>query len=225
MMAHPCRGITSSLWLAQIDVSQLSNETNMNPMTTITRTTNETDILLMLDLHGQGKTQIDTGIGFFDHMLTLFASHGLFDLTVEATGDLHIDEHHTVEDVGICLGRTIAQGLGDRHGIVRTAHSYVPMDESLALVAIDLSGRPYTIFQADWHTSRIGGLGTDLIAHFFESLTIHAAMNLHARVLYGDNDHHQCEALFKAFGRALDGATRLDERRQGVPSTKGTLTA
>lgn len=191
----------------------------------ITRTTNETDITLAFKLNGRGQAQVDTGIGFFDHMLTLFAGHGLFDLTVQAKGDLHIDEHHTVEDVGICLGRAIAQGLGDRSGIVRTAHAYVPMDESLARVVVDLGGRPYCVFQAEWHTPRIGGLGTDLIGHFFESVAIHAAMNLHARVLYGGNDHHQCEALYKAFGRALAAASRQDPRRQGVPSTKGTLTA
>lgn len=194
-------------------------------MTTITRTTNETQITLSLDLNGSGQARIDTGIGFFDHMLTLFASHGLFDLAVAAKGDLYIDEHHTVEDVGICLGRAISQELGDRSGLVRTAHSYVPMDETLARVVLDLSGRPYCVFQADWHTPRIGGLGTDLIGHFFESVAIHAGMNLHAQVLYGRNDHHQCEALFKAFARALDAATRVDPRRRGVPSTKGTLTA
>jgi len=193
-------------------------------MITVSRTTNETEITLGLDLNGSGHAQVNTGIGFFDHMLTLFASHGLFDLTLTAKGDLHIDEHHTVEDVGICLGRAITQGLGDRTGIVRTAHSYVPMDEALGFVAIDLSGRPYCVFEAEWHTPRIGGLGTDLIGHFFESVAIHGGMNLHARVLYGRNDHHQCEALFKALGRALDAATRQDPRRQGVPSTKGTLT-
>jgi len=194
-------------------------------MITITRKTNETDVELSLELNGSGRAQIDTGVGFFDHMLTLFAHHGLFDLTVAARGDLHVDEHHTVEDVGICLGKAIARGLGDRSGIVRTAHSYVPMDESLARVVIDLGGRPYCVFEADWHTPRIGGLGTDLIGHFFESVAIHAGMNLHARVEYGRNDHHQCESLFKAFGRALDAASRPDPRRQGVPSTKGTLTA
>ncbi len=193
--------------------------------TIITRVTRETNITLSLDLDGSGRAQIETGIGFFDHMLALFASHGLFNLAVSAQGDLHVDEHHTVEDVGICLGKAISQGLGDRSGIVRTAHSYVPMDETLALVAVDLGGRPYCVFEATWHTPRIGGLGTDLIGHFFESVAIHAAMNLHARVLYGRNDHHQCEALFKAFARALDAATRHDPRRAGVPSTKGTLTA
>jgi imidazoleglycerol-phosphate dehydratase len=194
-------------------------------MPTITRKTNETDITLSFELNGSGRAQIDTGVGFFDHMLTLFAHHGLFDLTVTARGDLHVDEHHMVEDVGICLGKAIAQGLGDRSGIVRTAHSFVPMDESLARVVIDLGGRPYCVFEAEWQTPRIGGLGTDLIGHFFESVAFHAGMNLHARVEYGRNDHHQCEALFKAFGRALDAASRPDPRRRGVPSTKGTLTA
>jgi imidazoleglycerol-phosphate dehydratase len=194
-------------------------------MPTITRTTRETAITLHFELEGRGHTQIATGVGFFDHMLTLFAVHGLFDLTVQAQGDLHVDEHHTVEDVGICLGRAIAQALGDRSGIVRTAHSYVPMDEALAFVAVDLGGRPYCVFEATWHTPRLGGLGTDLIGHFFETVATHAAMNLHARVLYGRNDHHQCEALFKALGRSLDAASRQDPRRLGVPSSKGTLTA
>ncbi len=193
-------------------------------MVTITRTTKETDITLGFELNGSGKAEVNSGIGFLDHMLVLFAGHGLFDLTLAARGDLHIDEHHTVEDVGICLGRAIAQALGDRSGIVRTAHSYMPMDEALGFVAIDLSGRPYCVFEAAWHTPRMGGLGTDLVGHFFESVAVHGAMNLHARILYGRNDHHQCEALFKAFGRALDAATRQDPRRQGVPSTKGTLT-
>ncbi len=194
------------------------------PPVTIQRQTRETDIILTLNLYGSGQAQIDTGIGFFDHMLTLFAHHGLFDLQITARGDLHVDEHHTVEDVGICLGKAIHQSLGSRAGIARVGSSYVPMDEALARVVIDLSGRPYTIFQAQWHTPRIGGLGTDLIGHFFESVATHAAMNLHAQVLYGRNDHHQCEALFKALARALDAATQQDPRRQGIPSTKGTLT-
>ena len=194
-------------------------------MPTITRKTNETDITLTFELNGSGRARVDTGIGFFDHMLILFAHHGLFDLTVTARGDLHVDEQHTVEDVGICLGKAIARSLGDRSGIVRTAHSFVPMDEALARVVIDLGGRPYCVFDAQWHTPRIGGLGTDLIGHFFESVAFHAGMNLHARVAYGRNDHHQCEALFKAFGRALDAASRPDPRRQGVPSTKGALIA
>jgi imidazoleglycerol-phosphate dehydratase len=191
----------------------------------VERTTRESSIVLTLNIDGVGKAQIDTGIGFLDHMLTLLAGHGLFDLEVKAKGDLHVDEHHTAEDTLICLGKAFDQALGDRRGIVRTAHSYVPMDESLALVAVDLSGRPYCVFNAEFVTPRLGTLGTDLIFHLLESFAIHARMNLHAQVLYGRNDHHKVEALFKGLARALDGATQLDARRQDVPSTKGTLTA
>lgn len=191
----------------------------------IERKTGETQISLSLTVDGAGKADIQTGIGFLDHMLTLFAGHGLFDLTVRATGDLHIDDHHTAEDVCICLGKALDQALGDRRGIVRTAHSYVPMDESLGLVAIDLGGRPYCVFDAEFVTPSLGQLGTDLIFHLFETLAIHGRLNLHAKILYGRNDHHKAEALFKALGRALDAATQIDPRRQGVPSTKGTLVA
>ncbi len=180
--------------------------------------------MLELALDGSGAADVATGIGFLDHMLTLFAGHGLFDLTVQATGDLHIDEHHTAEDVCICLGRAIDQALGDRKGIVRTWHAYVPMDETLARVVVDLSGRPYCVFNAEFATPSLGQLSTDLLYHLFESVAIHGRMNLHAAVLYGQNDHHKSEGLFKALARALDGATRLDDRRTGVPSTKGTLT-
>ncbi len=192
---------------------------------TIERLTGETKIKLSLDLDGQGRAEIQTGIGFLDHMLTLFASHGLFDLTVVAEGDLAVDDHHTAEDVFLCLGKALDQALGDRRGLVRTAHSYVPMDEALARVVIDLGGRPYCVFAADFVTPRVGALGTDLIFHLFESLATQGRLNLHAQVLYGRNDHHKVEALFKALARALDAATQLDPRRQGVPSTKGTLTA
>ncbi len=191
----------------------------------IERKTKETEIALELNVDGRGRVDINTGIGFLDHMLTLFASHGLFDLTVHATGDLHIDEHHTAEDTMICLGKAFDQALGDRRGIVRTAHSYVPMDETLALVAVDLGGRAYSVFEAEFSTPRVGQLGTDLIFHLFESLAIHARMNLHAKVLYGRNDHHKVEGLFKALARAMDAATQIDPRRQDVPSTKGTLIA
>ena len=157
-------------------------------------------------------------------MLTLFAKHGLFDITVQANGDLHIDDHHTAEDVCICLGQALDQALGERRGIVRTAHSYVPMDEALGFVALDLGGRPYCVFDSAFVTPRVGQLGTDLIGHLFESIAVHGRLNIHARVLYGRNDHHKVEALFKAFGRALDAATRVDPRLGGaVPSTKGTL--
>jgi imidazoleglycerol-phosphate dehydratase len=192
---------------------------------TIERKTQETQIELSLNVDGSGRIEIDTGIGFLDHMLTLFAGHGLFDLQVKATGDLHIDEHHTAEDIFICLGKALDQALGDRRGIVRTAHSYVPMDEALALVAVDLGGRPYAVFDADFVTPKLGQLGSDLLFHLFESLAIHGRMNLHAKVLYGRNDHHKAEALFKGLARALDSATQYDPRRQDVPSTKGTLIA
>ena len=191
----------------------------------IERKTKETEIALELNVDGRGRVDISTGIGFLDHMLTLFASHGLFDLTVHAKGDLHIDEHDTAEDTMICLGKAFDQALGDRRGIVRTAHSYVPMDETLALVAVDLGGRAYSVFEAEFSTPRVGQLGTDLIFHLFESLAIHARMNLHAKVLYGRNDHHKVEGLFKALARAMDAATQIDPRRQDVPSTKGTLIA
>ena len=191
----------------------------------VQRKTGETAVEVSLVIDGAGKADIATGIGFLDHMLTLFASHGLFDLTVRATGDLHVDEHHTAEDVFICLGKALDQALGDRRGLVRTAHSYVPMDEALALVAVDLGGRAYCVFESEFATPRVGELGTDLIFHLFESLAFHGRLNLHAKVLYGRNDHHKIEALFKALARALDAATIIDPRRQGVPSTKGTLTA
>jgi imidazoleglycerol-phosphate dehydratase len=190
----------------------------------IERRTGETSIELTLNIDGSGMVDIATGIGFLDHMLHLFARHGLFDLKVHASGDLHVDEHHTAEDVCICLGQALDQALGERRGLVRIAHAYVPMDEALGFVAVDLSGRPYCVVDADFVTPRVGQLGTDLIAHLFESIAIHGRMNLHARVLYGRNDHHKVEALFKALGRALDTATRIDERLGGaIPSTKGVL--
>ena len=191
---------------------------------TISRRTGETEITLTLELDGTGQAEVATGIGFLDHMLALFAKHGLFDITIAARGDLHVDEHHTAEDTCICLGQALDQALGARQGIVRTAHSFVPMDETLGFVAVDLGGRPYCVVEAAFVTPRVGQLSTDLIAHLFESIAIHGRLNLHARVLYGRNDHHKVEALFKAFGRALDAATRIDTRLGGaVPSTKGTL--
>jgi imidazoleglycerol-phosphate dehydratase len=191
---------------------------------TIERRTGETDITLTLTVDGSGQADITTGIGFLDHMLTLWARHGLFDLSVRASGDLHVDEHHTAEDTCICLGRALNDALGERRGLVRTAHSYVPMDEALALVAVDLGGRPYCVVQADFVTPRLGQLGTDLVPHLLESIAFHGRLNLHAQVLYGHNDHHKLEAIFKALGRALDAATRRDERlADAVPSTKGVL--
>ncbi len=196
----------------------------MTRTATIHRQTSETDISITINLDGSGQHQISTGVGFFDHMLTAVSVHGLFDLTVQAKGDLHIDTHHTIEDVGIVLGQVLNEALGDRKGINRVGHAYVPMDEALGFVAIDLGGRPYTVFHGTWHTPAIGQMPTDLVEHFFESVAIHARMNLHARVEYGRNDHHQAEALFKAFARALNTAVTLDPRRVDVASTKGTLT-
>jgi len=191
----------------------------------IERHTNETQVAVTLRLDGAGKHRIATGIGFLDHMLAQVAAHGLFDLEVTAHGDLEVDEHHTVEDVAIVLGQAFDRALGERRSLTRAAHAYMPMDEALAFVAVDLSGRPYAVIDAAWHAPAIGRLGVSLIPHFLETLAIHGRFNLHARVLYGRDDHHQAEALFKALGRALDGATRIDPRRGDVPSTKGTLTA
>lgn len=196
----------------------------MTRSATIRRQTSETDIQLTLALDGPGRGDILTGVGFLDHLLTALAVHGLLDLHVRATGDLHIDPHHTIEDVGIVLGQALDQALGDRAGIQRMGHAYVPMDEALAFVAIDLSGRPYSVIRAKWHSPAIGQMPTSLVGHFLESLAVHGRLNLHARVLYGRDDHHQAEALFKATGRALADAVALDPRRGGVPSTKGTLT-
>jgi imidazoleglycerol-phosphate dehydratase len=191
----------------------------------IHRTTNETDIKLRLSLDGSGAHEISTGVGFLDHMLTHVAVHGLFDIQLQARGDLHIDSHHTIEDCALALGMALNDALADRKGITRMGSAYVPMDEALAFVALDLSGRPYSMFEAEWRAPMIGQLPTSLVGHFFESLAVTARMNLHARVLYGRDDHHQAEALFKALGRALDAATQIDVRRGGVvPSTKGTLT-
>jgi imidazoleglycerol-phosphate dehydratase len=190
----------------------------------VARRTGETDITLTLTIDGSGHCDAASGIGFLDHMLALFARHGQFDLMLRAAGDLVVDDHHTAEDVAICLGMAIDRALGERRGLTRTAHAYVPMDEALAFVALDLSGRAYTVFEAGFATPRVGQLATDLVEHLFESIATHARMNLHARVLYGRNDHHKIEALFKAFARALDQATRIEPRLQGqVPSTKGVL--
>lgn len=191
----------------------------------VTRKTGETDIEISLNIDGTGQANINTGVGFFDHMLNALARHARFDLTVKASGDLHIDEHHTVEDVGIVLGRALHQALGDYKGIVRMGQAIVPMDEALALVAVDLSGRGYFLFDGEFSTPRIGQLGTSLIPHFLESMAHAGHFNLHVRLLAGVDDHHRAEGIFKALARALDMATRHDARVAGqVPSTKGTLT-
>lgn len=190
----------------------------------ITRQTGETQVEVRVDIDGAGRSQVDTGLPFLDHMLTQVAVHGLFDLYIQAKGDLQIDPHHTLEDVALTLGSAFQQALGDRAGIVRMASADCPMDESLAWVAVDFSGRPYTVFQAEWHGPSIGNLPVSLMAHFFESFALNARCNLHAAVRYGRDDHHQAEALFKALGRALCAATRIDPRRAGqVPSSKGIL--
>ena len=190
----------------------------------ISRKTKETSIALSLNLDGSGKHKISTGIPFFDHMLTQIAVHGLFDLSIQAKGDLEIDPHHTVEDVALALGKAFDQALGDRKGLVRMASATVPMDESLAQVSLDFSGRPYTVVDATFKDLKIGDLPVTLITHFLESFAVQARCNLSVRLITGGDDHHRAEAIFKAFARALDAATRLDPRRSGaVPSSKGVL--
>lgn len=191
---------------------------------TIERETSETKVTLTLNLDGEGSVAVRTGVGFLDHMLSHVAVHGLFDLWLEAEGDLQVDAHHTIEDVAIVLGRALDQALTDRKGIQRMGWAFVPMDEALAFVAVDLSGRPYSVLQTEWDTAAVGQMPTAMVDHFMESLAVHARMNLHARVEYGSNDHHKAEALFKALGRALRQAVAGDPRREDVASTKGTLT-
>ena len=188
-----------------------------------TRTTNETDITLDFNIDGKGQSKIDTGIGFFDHMLTSFAKHGFFDLNCKVTGDLFVDSHHTIEDTGIVLGQAIAKAVGDKQGIKRFGSFMLPMDETLAMCAIDLSNRPYLVFDAAFASDRVGEMDTQMVKEFFYAVSYSAGMNLHLKVLYGENDHHMMEALFKAFAKALDAATRFDPRITDVLSTKGTL--
>ncbi|MCL5109943.1 MAG: imidazoleglycerol-phosphate dehydratase HisB [Chloroflexi bacterium] len=190
----------------------------------VERRTGETDVRVELAVEGSGASEVRTGIGFLDHMLNTLARHGLFDLTVEASGDLEVDEHHTVEDVAIVLGRAFNEALGERRGIRRMGHAVVPMDEALALVAVDCGGRGQAFVEAPFTYSRIGDLGADLVSHFIETLAREARLTIHARLLAGENDHHRAEAIFKALARAMDDATSLDPRRADViPSTKGTL--
>jgi imidazoleglycerol-phosphate dehydratase len=192
----------------------------------VARETRETKVSVHLDLDGNGRADIATGIGFLDHMLSHVALHGMLDLTVRASGDLRVDPHHTVEDVALALGAALDQALGDRAGIVRIASASVPMDEALAFVALDFSGRPYCVVDAAWSGASVGALAVTLVPHFLESLAVAARANVHARVCYGRDDHHKAEALFKALGRALDAAVQIDPRRAGaIPSTKGTLGA
>lgn len=187
------------------------------------RRTRETDVAITLALDGTGRYDVDTGVGFLDHMLAQVAAHGLLDLTVRARGDLEVDAHHTVEDVAIVLGQALDGALGDRRGLVRMGHAYAPLDEALARVIVDLGGRPYAVVDARFDGAHLGTMDADLVVHFFETLAAHGRLGLHAHLLAGRNDHHRAEALFKALGRALDAASRLDPRRQGIPSTKGAL--
>lgn len=191
----------------------------------IHRTTKETDIQLTLRIDGSGQCNCSTGIGFFDHMLDLFARHGLFDLDVQASGDLHVDYHHTVEDVGITLGQAFTKALGDKAGIRRYGCAHVPMDEALVRAVVDLSGRPFLAYDAPPAVEPIGSLFSfQLVEEFLRALTTHAAMNLHLSILAGKDAHHMAEGTFKSLARALDEATTVDPRVQGVPSTKGSLT-
>lgn len=191
---------------------------------TVSRNTAETEISLQIDLDGTGKSRIETGIGFFDHMLTLFAKHGLNDLVVKAKGDLHVDFHHTVEDTGIVLGQAVRQALGEKRGLVRYGCAYLPMDETLARVVIDLSGRAFVEYRAPQQADAIGGaFPFQLVEEFVRAFAHNLAANVHVEVLYGRDSHHMAEAIFKGLARALDQATRIDERVTGVPSTKDLL--
>ena len=189
----------------------------------VNRTTKETDISLKFNIDGTGNSEIDTGIGFFDHMLEGFAKHGFFDMELVASGDLAVDGHHTVEDVGIVLGTVIKKAVGDKKGIRRYGSCILPMDETLVLCAVDLSGRPYLSFDAEFTTDRVGYLETELVKEFFYAISYKAKMNLHIKVLSGTNNHHIIEGMFKAFARALDDATGTDQRISGILSTKGSL--
>ncbi|MBQ7305609.1 MAG: imidazoleglycerol-phosphate dehydratase HisB, partial [Clostridia bacterium] len=183
----------------------------------------ETTISLTIDLDGSGKTQLDTGVGFFDHMLDAFSRFALVDLAVSCKGDLYVDEHHTIEDVGICLGKAIRDALGDRAGIRRVGSAYMPMDEALAFAAIDISGRPYLAYAADFATLRCGDMGVQMAEEFFRAVVMNAGLTVHLNVVAGRNDHHKLEAMFKAFGLALRDAMAADPRVTGVLSTKGAL--
>ncbi|MBJ6360793.1 imidazoleglycerol-phosphate dehydratase HisB [Paenibacillus sp. GCM10012307] len=189
----------------------------------VARKTNETDIKLSFGVDGTGTANIETDVPFLNHMLDLFVKHGQFDLTVDARGDVDIDDHHTVEDIGICLGHTLREALGDKKGIKRYASVFVPMDEALAQVVIDVSNRPHFEYRAEYPSEHIGSFSTELVHEFLWKLALEARITLHVIVHYGRNTHHMVEAVFKALGRALDEATAIDPRVQGVPSTKGVL--
>lgn len=187
------------------------------------RNTNETQIEVSINLDGSGKAEVDTGIGFFDHMLICFAKHGLFDLNVKVTGDLYVDSHHTIEDTGIALGVALRKALGEKQSINRYGYMILPMDESLCMTSIDLSGRPYLVFDAEFTVEKVGYLDTEMVKEFFYALTYTVGMNLHIKMLESGNNHHMIESMFKSFAKSLDQATSTDERIADVLSTKGTL--
>lgn len=189
----------------------------------VMRETEETRIKLELNLDGQGTGRVQTGVGFLDHMLVLMAKHGFLDLTVNCTGDLHVDDHHTVEDVGIVLGQAFQETLGDKHGITRFATTFTPMDEALTMLSIDISGRPYLNFDVEIPTEKVGQFDTELVEEFFRAFVNHGKVTLHIKLLHGTNSHHIIESIFKGFGRVLDEATTHDERIAGVRSSKGIL--
>lgn len=195
----------------------------MERVGSVERKTNETDVKLELRLDGEGKAVIETGVPFMTHMLDLFTKHGHFDMTIDAKGDIDVDDHHTTEDIGICIGQALITALGDKRGIKRYGNAFVPMDEALAQVVVDLSNRPHLEFRAEFPSQKVGTFDTELVHEFLWKLALEARMNLHVIVHYGHNTHHIIEAIFKALGRALDEATSIDPRVKGIPSTKGML--
>lgn len=190
---------------------------------TIKRETTETEIALDFSIDGSGNTQTETGIGFFDHMLTLMTRHGLFDLDLMCNGDLEVDQHHSVEDIGIVLGQAVQQALGNKESITRYATVYTPMDEALSTISLDISGRPYLVYHVEGLKDKVGSFDTELVEEFFQAFATHAKVTLHINVAYGKNSHHIIESIFKGFGRALDQATMINPRIKGIPSTKGAL--
>ncbi|MEV2305972.1 imidazoleglycerol-phosphate dehydratase HisB [Paenibacillus larvae] len=196
---------------------------NQTRASSLTRTTNETDISLSFSIEGMGKADLQTDVPFFNHMLDLFTKHGQFDLEVKARGDVDIDDHHTVEDIGICLGQAFREALGDKKGIKRYANIFIPMDEALAQVAVDISNRPHLEFRAEFPAAQVGSFTTELVHEFLWKFALEARITLHVILHYGRNTHHMVEAIFKALGRVLDEATQIDPRVKGIPSTKGVL--
>jgi imidazoleglycerol-phosphate dehydratase len=218
---HLCKGSKAVCALLEAK----GNRETLMRTASLSRKTRETDITVEVTLDGSGKSEISTGVGFFDHMLDQIARHSLIDLKIQAKGDLHIDFHHTVEDVGIALGQAIRQALGDMKGITRYADVHLPMDETLTRVAMDISGRAFLVFRTEFHTPKIGEFDTQLVREFFQAFAMNAGLTLHVETLYGINDHHISESCFKGLARALRIAVSIDERQSGrVPSTKGTLT-